>query len=718
MVIVWLFVCIAWSPLDDPTRDPHRDAIARYGAGVLKRNRDELIAAKSQFEAAAKQEPNAAEPQRALFRVYLDLGKYTAAVRTGRRVLELDPIDYRMGLALGRVLLDGKQPREAAEVLSRASQVKSLANDPSTAVDVFSDLAKAREAHGDLTASETALVALTEIYRSREAEIRKANVWTVAEQSRMAGLAHERLGFIRIKRMKSVEAGEAFFEAEKLFSGLAKYPTGAIRVHKNLARAFAAAGDHARGIESFRKYVDAMPHQYEPLEEYYFLLLESETGPRVAEELNRSVKKSPTRPGIDWFQIVSEFHAGAIDGPSARAKFAELAQDAAEPARFRLVVRTLPVDILVDWYDELSLAAEGQPGMKGDPKAGQVLRLLADAIRESPAASKAFLERVMALAKTGQSRAAGTYEFAAWLAERAGKIEYVETALQMVAKSAALWDQIRPLVMLYERQRRWKDVVTVCDPLVKGGRNISVQAIYTSAYAYAELGQTRQALDLVNRLARDDRLFAEGKLSVRMQQARILVVAGEAKQAVERVEKLFEEAANPTEIRRLRVVLSDAYFALKDVDKAEAQLRAILEDDPDDALALNNLGYNLADRGLKLAEAEAMCRRAVEQDRDDRRRSGDAAPASGTYLDSLGWALFRRGKLDEAKAVLESAVALPDASGDPTVWDHLGDVYFRQGDGEKAKQAWEKAAAAYPETHTGRQGGRLDEVKKKMAIVR
>jgi tetratricopeptide (TPR) repeat protein len=713
MAFVWLIACLAWSPADDP----HRDALARYGAGVLKRSRDELIAAKSQFETAAKQEPNAVEPQRSLFRVYLDLGKYTAAVRTGRRVLELDPNDYRLGLALGRVLLDGKQPREAAEVLAKTSQIKSLVNDPSTAVDVYSTLAKAREAYGDFAAAETALIALTEIHRKRAADIRRANNWSVIEQSRMAGLAYERLGLLRVKQSKAAEAGEAFFEAEAIFSGPAQYPTGALRVHRNLARAFAGAGDHAKAIETFRKYVDATPNQYEPLEEYYFLLIDSGTGPRVADELNLALKKSATRPGHDWFQIVAEFHAGAVNALSARNQFAELAQNSSEPARFALVVRTLPIELLVDWYDELAQAAEGQPGKKGDPKAGQLLRVMADAIRESPAASKAFLEHVMALAKMGQARAPGTYEFAAWLAERAGKIEYVETALQFVSRSAPVWERIRPLVMLYERQRRWKDVVTVCEPLQRG-RNMSVQAIYTTAFAFAELGQTQQALELVNRLARDDRLFAEGKLSVRMQQARIFVAAGEAKRAVDLIERLFEDAANPTEIRRLRVVLADAYFAMKDVDKAEEQLRAILEDDPDDALALNNLGYNLADRGLKLAEAEAMCRRAVEQDRDDRRRSGDAAPASGTYLDSLGWALFRRGKLDEAKAVLESAVALPDASGDPTVWDHLGDVYFKQGDSEKAKQAWDKAAAAYPETHAGRLGGRLDEVKKKLALVR
>ena len=202
-----------------------------------------------------------------------------------------------------------------------------------------------------------------------------------------------------------------------------------------------------------------------------------------------------------------------------------------------------------------------------------------------------------------------------------------------------------------------------------------------------------------------------------MQQCRVLISAGEPQRALNLAESLFDDAANPGEVRRLRVVLSDAYFALKKVDQAEAQLRAILEEDLDDALALNNLGYNLADRGLKLEEAEALCRRACEQDRDDRRRADDPAPESGTYLDSLGWCLFRRGKLTEAKTVFETAVTLPDASYDPTVWDHLGDVRFKLGDAVGAKAAWETAAKGYPDTVTGRQGGRLDEVKKKIGLV-
>jgi hypothetical protein len=48
------------------------------------------------------------------------------------------------------------------------------------------------------------------------------------------------------------------------------------------------------------------------------------------------------------------------------------------------------------------------------------------------------------------------------------------------------------------------------------------------------------------------------------------------------------------------------------------------------------------------------------------------------------------------------------------VWDHLGDVRFRLGDTAAARRAWEKAAELYTDSHTGRQQGRLAEVRRKL----
>ncbi len=79
--------------------------------------------------------------------------------------------------------------------------------------------------------------------------------------------------------------------------------------------------------------------------------------------------------------------------------------------------------------------------------------------------------------------------------------------------------------------------------------------------------------------------------------------------------------------------------------------------------------------------------------------------------------MFRRGKLAEAKATFEKAVSFPDGAADPLVWDHFGDVLFKLGEREKAKEAWMKAKPGYETGHQGRQGGRKDELKRKLDLV-
>jgi tetratricopeptide (TPR) repeat protein len=113
-------------------------------------------------------------------------------------------------------------------------------------------------------------------------------------------------------------------------------------------------------------------------------------------------------------------------------------------------------------------------------------------------------------------------------------------------------------------------------------------------------------------------------------------------------------------------------------DEAEAQFRKVLEIEPDSAAALNYLGYMLADRGVRLDESVQYIQRALAQD-----------PNNGAYLDSLGWAYFRMGKLDLAENNLLQAVRSLRLTG--VVYDHLGDLYFRKGDLDQAIVYWKKA---------------------------
>ena len=112
-------------------------------------------------------------------------------------------------------------------------------------------------------------------------------------------------------------------------------------------------------------------------------------------------------------------------------------------------------------------------------------------------------------------------------------------------------------------------------------------------------------------------------------------------------------------------LMLDMGFCLEqsgDVPGAIALGREALARTPDLPAALNFLGYLLADNGRDLPEALELIRRAVEQD-----------PHNGAFVDSYGWALYRLGRLEEARVQLESALEL--TGGDPVIHEHLGDVY-------------------------------------------
>ena len=116
---------------------------------------------------------------------------------------------------------------------------------------------------------------------------------------------------------------------------------------------------------------------------------------------------------------------------------------------------------------------------------------------------------------------------------------------------------------------------------------------------------------------------------------------------------------------------------------AESDLRTALELAPNEPIVLNYLGYSLLDRGLKLAEAQALIERAAKFKPDD-----------ASILDSLGWAYFRIGQYEKAVPELERAAAAQP--GDPTINEHLGDAYWRIGRKLEARYRWRAALELEP----------------------
>ena len=139
-----------------------------------------------------------------------------------------------------------------------------------------------------------------------------------------------------------------------------------------------------------------------------------------------------------------------------------------------------------------------------------------------------------------------------------------------------------------------------------------------------------------------------------------------------------ERNKNPEAVERMKFQRAAVYEQQKLFDHAEQLFKEILDKRPDNASALNYLGYMLADRGVRLDEAIRYINKALEID-----------PQNGAYLDSLGWAYFKQDDMENAEKYLVQAVSV--YPNDSTIHDHLGDLYFKTGQLEKARDCWTEA---------------------------
>jgi tetratricopeptide (TPR) repeat protein len=157
------------------------------------------------------------------------------------------------------------------------------------------------------------------------------------------------------------------------------------------------------------------------------------------------------------------------------------------------------------------------------------------------------------------------------------------------------------------------------------------------------------------------------------------------KEAEDCINKAARLASKQEDRDYVQFVLGSIYERQKRYDSAEAAFKKVLASDPRSAMALNYLGYMMADRGTHLEEALAYIKKAVELD-----------PQNGAYLDSLGWAYFKLGNYDLAEENLRKASQR--IGNDATVQDHLGDLYQKLGKLKQAAAHWQRALEEWAKT--------------------
>jgi len=161
-------------------------------------------------------------------------------------------------------------------------------------------------------------------------------------------------------------------------------------------------------------------------------------------------------------------------------------------------------------------------------------------------------------------------------------------------------------------------------------------------------------------------------------ESEILIEEKRYQEAMNALNKAIEEENHP-DLLYSRAMLAEKMGRL---DILETDLKAIIADDAENATVLNALGYTLADRTERYDEAYDYIKRAYE-----------ISPGDFYILDSMGWILYRLGRLDEAVDFLQKALELRN---DPEIAAHLGEVLWVMGNKQAAKEIWETALKDTP----------------------
>jgi tetratricopeptide (TPR) repeat protein len=198
--------------------------------------------------------------------------------------------------------------------------------------------------------------------------------------------------------------------------------------------------------------------------------------------------------------------------------------------------------------------------------------------------------------------------------------------------------------------------------------------------AAAMLAKQNQMAEARRYLADLPAVTIEQRVQVRQAEAQLLRDAGDNAGAYATLAQGLAEQPDQTELLYDIAMVAEK---LDKIDVVEARLTRLIELNPDNAQALNALGYTLVDRTQRTAEGLALIERAHK-----------LAPDDPFILDSMGWAQFRMGNLDVAEGYLRRALA---ERQDAEIASHLGEVLWAKGERARAQEIWRSQLKSTPD---------------------
>jgi Putative Zn-dependent protease, contains TPR repeats len=374
------------------------------------------------------------------------------------------------------------------------------------------------------------------------------------------------------------------------------------------------------------------------------------------------------------------------DNPHAQFALARVAAHAGEPARAKRAVRQA-LRIKPGWVEAHLLLARLQM-QQGDTN--QALQTLEKVLSAHPENRDLRLNYAQILVEARRlDEAHREFERLVGQAPNDADMLYVVGILSL--QGARLDDAERYLKRLVETGQRQLEGYYYLGR-IEESRNHSSEAI--KWYSKVRHGEFR--IDARTRIAA---LLAKGgdiaagrallqklradhpNLVVRLYVAEgeILSESGRGEDAFELYTGALQKLPGDADLLYARALVAEK---LNRLDVLEQDLSDILEYDPDNAHALNALGYTLANRTTRYQEALQYIQRALELNPNDH-----------AVIDSMGWVQYRLRNYEEAVKYLRRALSM---SQDPEVAAHLGEVLWVKGDQPAAREVWERALQTDP----------------------
>lgn len=200
------------------------------------------------------------------------------------------------------------------------------------------------------------------------------------------------------------------------------------------------------------------------------------------------------------------------------------------------------------------------------------------------------------------------------------------------------------------------------------------------ALMYADLNRIDDALATLDSAAASD---TRNALKYQLAKSEVLARANRDREAIAVLDKALETLPTETALLYSRAMLKEK---VGEFEAMEADLRQVLELQPNNSAALNALGYTFADRNERLDEAWELIERAYHLN-----------PSDPAIIDSMGWIKYRKGEHAVALDFLRQAY---DAFKDQEIAAHLGEVLWIMGQKEEAARIWRQALQENPGSKT------------------